>query len=136
MVASGPFARQNPNGRQTQGRGEAKSSLETDADKSAEPQLTRSPELSPSSPKRNHRVPPARLWLARRFPETFDDIEATRHMRRHANDAIEHHLQQTAQGGDGCPGRANLAPALQHTHRDLVAPIDRRGRGDADAEPL
>ncbi|MEG9504784.1 MAG: helicase [Methylorubrum extorquens] len=46
--------------------------------------------------ERTVKLASAYLWLARRFPETFDDIEATRHMRRHANDAIEHHLQQTA----------------------------------------
>lgn len=46
--------------------------------------------------ERTVKLASAYLWLARRFPETFDDIEATRHMRRYANDAIEHHLRQTA----------------------------------------
>ena len=46
--------------------------------------------------ERTVKLASAYLWLARRFPETFDDIEATQHMRRYANDAIEHHLQQTA----------------------------------------
>ncbi|MCJ2028522.1 helicase [Methylobacterium sp. J-043] len=46
--------------------------------------------------ERTVKLASAYLWLARRFPETFDDIEATQHMRRYANDAIEHHLRQTA----------------------------------------
>ncbi|KQQ30927.1 helicase [Methylobacterium sp. Leaf123] len=46
--------------------------------------------------ERTVKLASAYLWLARRFPETFDDIEATRQMRHYANDAIEHHLQQTA----------------------------------------
>nr|WP_210344696.1 helicase-related protein [Methylobacterium ajmalii] len=38
----------------------------------------------------------AYLWLSRRFPETFDDVEAIRAMRGRANDAIEEHLRETA----------------------------------------
>ena len=38
----------------------------------------------------------AYLWLSRRFPETFDDVDAIRHMRGRANDAIEQHLRETA----------------------------------------
>ncbi len=46
--------------------------------------------------ERTVRLASAYLWLARRFPETFDDVEAIRHMRGRANDAIEHHLRETA----------------------------------------
>ncbi|MDV2988422.1 UNVERIFIED_CONTAM: SUV3 C-terminal domain-containing protein [Methylobacteriaceae bacterium AG10] len=46
--------------------------------------------------ERTVRLASAYLWLSRRFPETFDDVEAIRHMRRRANDAIEHHLRETA----------------------------------------
>ncbi len=38
----------------------------------------------------------AYLWLSRRFPETFDDVEAVREMRGRANAAIERHLRETA----------------------------------------
>jgi ATP-dependent RNA helicase SUPV3L1/SUV3 len=38
----------------------------------------------------------AYLWLSRRFPETFDDVEAVREMRSRANGAIERHLRETA----------------------------------------
>ncbi len=46
--------------------------------------------------ERTVKLASAYLWLSRRFPETFDDVEAIRHMRARANDAIEHHLRQTA----------------------------------------
>ncbi|CAO4164920.1 ATP-dependent RNA helicase SUPV3L1/SUV3 [Methylorubrum aminovorans] len=46
--------------------------------------------------ERTVKLASAYLWLSRRFPETFDDVEAIRHMRGRANDAIEHHLRQTA----------------------------------------
>lgn len=46
--------------------------------------------------ERTVRLASAYLWLSRRFPETFDDVEAIRHMRGRANDAIEHHLRETA----------------------------------------
>lgn len=46
--------------------------------------------------ERTVKLASAYLWLSRRFPETFDDVEAIRHMRTRANDAIEHHLRQTA----------------------------------------
>ncbi|WP_375460397.1 helicase-related protein [uncultured Enterovirga sp.] len=38
----------------------------------------------------------AYLWLSRRFPDTFDDVEAVRDMRGRANGAIEQHLRKTA----------------------------------------
>ncbi|MBB2964573.1 helicase-related protein [Methylobacterium sp. R2-1] len=46
--------------------------------------------------ERTVKLASAYLWLSRRFPETFDDVEAIRQMRARANDAIEHHLRQTA----------------------------------------
>jgi ATP-dependent RNA helicase SUPV3L1/SUV3 len=46
--------------------------------------------------ERTVRLASAYLWLSRRFPDTFDDVEAIRHMRSRANDAIEHHLRETA----------------------------------------
>ncbi|MER2252399.1 helicase-related protein [Methylorubrum podarium] len=46
--------------------------------------------------ERTVRLASAYLWLSRRFPETFDDVEAIRQMRGRANDAIEHHLRETA----------------------------------------
>ncbi len=46
--------------------------------------------------ERTVKLASAYLWLARRFPETFDDVEAIRQMRGRANDAIEHHLRETA----------------------------------------
>ena len=46
--------------------------------------------------ERTVKLASAYLWLSRRFPETFDDVEAIRHMRTRANDAIEHHLRETA----------------------------------------
>jgi ATP-dependent RNA helicase SUPV3L1/SUV3 len=38
----------------------------------------------------------AYLWLSRRFPDTFDDVDAVREMRGRANAAIERHLRETA----------------------------------------
>ena len=46
--------------------------------------------------ERTVRLASAYLWLSRRFPDTFDDVEAIRQMRGRANDAIEHHLRETA----------------------------------------
>ncbi|MDP4006443.1 helicase-related protein [Methylobacterium sp. NEAU K] len=46
--------------------------------------------------ERTVKLASAYLWLSRRFPETFDDVAAIRHMRGRANDAIEHHLRETA----------------------------------------
>jgi ATP-dependent RNA helicase SUPV3L1/SUV3 len=46
--------------------------------------------------ERGVRLASAYLWLSRRFPETFDDVEATRDMRARANEAIEEHLRATA----------------------------------------
>ncbi|KST60960.1 helicase [Methylobacterium sp. GXS13] len=46
--------------------------------------------------ERTVRLASAYLWLSRRFPDTFDDVEAIRHMRGRANDAIEQHLRETA----------------------------------------
>lgn len=36
------------------------------------------------------------LWLARRFPDTFDEVEATKALRGRANTAIETQLRETA----------------------------------------
>ncbi|MCJ2012288.1 helicase-related protein [Methylobacterium sp. J-076] len=38
----------------------------------------------------------AYLWLARRFPDTFDEVEATKGLRSRANAAIEAQLRDTA----------------------------------------
>ncbi|MGX7708718.1 helicase-related protein [Methylobacterium sp. Gmos1] len=46
--------------------------------------------------ERTVKLASAYLWLSRRFPETFDDVEATRAMRGQANGAIEAHLRETA----------------------------------------
>ncbi|MBE7198673.1 MAG: helicase, partial [Parafilimonas terrae] len=46
--------------------------------------------------ERTVKLASAYLWLSRRFPETFDDVEAIRHMRGRANDSIEQHLRETA----------------------------------------
>lgn len=46
--------------------------------------------------ERTVKLASAYLWLARRFPDTFDDVAAIRRMRGQANDAIEHHLRTTA----------------------------------------
>ncbi|GJE13856.1 helicase-related protein [Methylobacterium longum] len=46
--------------------------------------------------ERTVKLASAYLWLSRRFPETFDDVDAIRHMRGRANDAIEQHLRETA----------------------------------------
>ena len=45
--------------------------------------------------ERSVKLASAYLWLSRRFPETFDDVEAIRSMRGRANDAIERHLRET-----------------------------------------
>ncbi len=46
--------------------------------------------------ERSVKLASAYLWLSRRFPETFDDVEAMRAMRARANGAIEQHLHETA----------------------------------------
>ncbi|MFH6787101.1 MULTISPECIES: helicase-related protein [Methylobacterium] len=46
--------------------------------------------------ERTVKLASAYLWLSRRFPDTFDDVEAIRTMRGRANDAIEQHLKETA----------------------------------------
>ncbi|MEA1834333.1 SUV3 C-terminal domain-containing protein [Methylobacterium durans] len=46
--------------------------------------------------ERTVKLASAYLWLSRRFPDTFDDVEAIRAMRGHANGAIEQHLRETA----------------------------------------
>ncbi|KMO42538.1 helicase [Methylobacterium tarhaniae] len=46
--------------------------------------------------ERTVKLASAYLWLSRRFPDTFDDVEAIRAMRGRANDAIEQHLRETA----------------------------------------
>ncbi|WP_375462531.1 helicase-related protein [uncultured Methylobacterium sp.] len=46
--------------------------------------------------ERTVKLASAYLWLARRFPDTFDDVEATRTLRTRANGAIEQHLRETA----------------------------------------
>lgn len=46
--------------------------------------------------ERTVRLAAAYLWLARRFPDTFDEAEATRALRSRANGAIEGYLRETA----------------------------------------
>lgn len=46
--------------------------------------------------ERTVKLASAYLWLSRRFPETFDDVDAIRAVRGRANDAIEQHLRETA----------------------------------------
>ena len=46
--------------------------------------------------ERTVKLASAYLWLSRRFPETFDDVEAIRAMRSQANGVIEQHLRETA----------------------------------------
>lgn len=46
--------------------------------------------------ERTVKLASAYLWLSRRFPETFDDVDAIRDLRGRANEAIEQHLRQTA----------------------------------------
>ncbi|GEP03838.1 helicase-related protein [Methylobacterium oxalidis] len=46
--------------------------------------------------ERTVKLASAYLWLSRRFPETFDDVQAIRNMRGRANEAIEQHLRETA----------------------------------------
>ena len=38
----------------------------------------------------------AYLWLGRRFPDTFDEVVATKELRSRANAAIEARLRETA----------------------------------------
>lgn len=45
--------------------------------------------------ERTVKLASAYLWLSRRFPETFDDVEAIRAMRGRANEVIEQHLRET-----------------------------------------
>jgi ATP-dependent RNA helicase SUPV3L1/SUV3 len=46
--------------------------------------------------ERTVKLASAYMWLSRRFPDTFDDVEAVREMRSRANGAIERHLRETA----------------------------------------
>ncbi|KAB1070223.1 helicase-related protein [Methylobacterium planeticum] len=46
--------------------------------------------------ERTVKLASAYLWLSRRFPETFDEVEAIRQMRSRANGVIEQHLRETA----------------------------------------
>jgi ATP-dependent RNA helicase SUPV3L1/SUV3 len=46
--------------------------------------------------ERTVKLASAYLWLSRRFPDTFDDVEAIRDLRSRANGAIERHLRETA----------------------------------------
>jgi ATP-dependent RNA helicase SUPV3L1/SUV3 len=46
--------------------------------------------------ERTVKLASAYLWLSRRFPDTFDDVEAIRDLRSRANGAIEGHLRATA----------------------------------------
>ena len=46
--------------------------------------------------ERTVKLAAAYLWLGRRFPDTFDEIEATKALRSRANAAIETELRKTA----------------------------------------
>ena len=46
--------------------------------------------------ERTVKLASAYLWLSRRFPDTFDDVEAIRDLRGRANSVIEEHLRETA----------------------------------------
>lgn len=46
--------------------------------------------------ERTVKLAAAYLWLGRRFPDTFDEVEATKALRSRANAAIEAQLQRTA----------------------------------------
>jgi ATP-dependent RNA helicase SUPV3L1/SUV3 len=46
--------------------------------------------------ERTVKLAAAYLWLGRRFPDTFDEVEATKALRSRANAAIEAHLRATA----------------------------------------
>ncbi len=46
--------------------------------------------------ERTVKLAAAYLWLGRRFPDTFDEVEATKVLRGRANAAIEAQLQETA----------------------------------------
>ena len=46
--------------------------------------------------ERTVKLAAAYLWLGRRFPDTFDEVEATKVLRSRANAAIEAQLRQTA----------------------------------------
>jgi ATP-dependent RNA helicase SUPV3L1/SUV3 len=46
--------------------------------------------------ERTVKLASAYLWLSRRFPDTFDDVEAIRDLRGRANEVIEQHLRETA----------------------------------------
>ncbi|MCJ2024293.1 helicase-related protein [Methylobacterium sp. J-067] len=48
--------------------------------------------------ERTVKLAAAYLWLARRFPDTFDEGEATKALRSRANAAIEAQLRKTASG--------------------------------------
>ncbi|MET0258216.1 MAG: SUV3 C-terminal domain-containing protein, partial [Methylobacterium sp.] len=46
--------------------------------------------------ERTVKLAAAYLWLGRRFPDTFDEVEATKRLRSRANAAIEAQLRETA----------------------------------------
>ncbi|WP_132256172.1 helicase-related protein [Methylobacterium segetis] len=46
--------------------------------------------------ERTVKLASAYLWLSRRFPDTFDDLDAIRDLRGRANGMIEQHLRETA----------------------------------------
>ncbi|GEP00727.1 hypothetical protein GCM10007887_22150 [Methylobacterium haplocladii] len=46
--------------------------------------------------ERTVKLAAAYLWLGRRFPDTFDEVEATKLLRNRANAAIEAQLRETA----------------------------------------
>ncbi|MBE7199170.1 MAG: helicase, partial [Parafilimonas terrae] len=46
--------------------------------------------------ERTVKLAAAYLWLSRRFPDTFDEVEATKVLRSRANAAIEDQLRKTA----------------------------------------
>ncbi|GJD53731.1 hypothetical protein OPKNFCMD_6509 [Methylobacterium crusticola] len=63
---------------------------------SSVPALRASPTGELDYQERTVKLASAYLWLSRRFPDTFDDVEAIRAMRGRANEAIERHLRDTA----------------------------------------
>lgn len=56
--------------------------------------------------ERTVKLAAAYLWLGRRFPDTFDEIEATKLLRGRANMAIEDELQKTASYRVAAGGRS------------------------------
>ena len=81
--------------------------------------------------ERTVKLASAYLWLSRRFPDTFDDVEAVRDLRGRANEVIEQHLRETATrkverrsrktAGAGPPGRESSL------HRSRSSRAEQRG---------